>query len=321
MAAGSGRLRGVMSKIPVIMDCDPGHDDAIAIILALSSEKLKVLGITTASGNQTIEKTTYNARSVCEFLHRRDIPVAQGRPAPLLTPVRTAGIAHGDSGLEGPALPEPVAPAVRESAVEFLARKLEESPEPVVLVPTGPLTNIATLLLCYPGLQSKIAGIVLMGGSIVSGCSGRGASEFNIMVDPYAADIVYTSGVPLVMFGLDVTNFTTIAFPEKDRFREAGRAGKLVAELADYFGRGFEMVGWCGVPVHDACTIAYLIDPTLFTVKEMFVEIDLDGADTMGSTVADFYGRSGKEPNVLVGLSSDRERFVELLLEACRSYG
>ena len=290
-----------MNKIPILMDCDPGHDDAIAIILALSSEKLNVLGITTACGNQTIEKTTKNAQGICEFLGRRDVPVAQGRKAPLLTPVYTAGIAHGESGLDGPQLPEPAVPLQEESAVVFMARKLEESGEPVTLVPTGPLTNIAVLLLCYPHLIQKIDRIVLMGGSVVSGCSGRGASEFNIMVDPYAADIVFTSGIPIVMMGLDVTNFTTIGFDEKEKFRRAGRVGALVADLADYFGRGFEMVGWCGVPVHDACTIAYLIDPTLFTMREMNVRIDLSGEFTMGSTVGDSYGVEGREANALVG--------------------
>lgn len=309
-----------MNRIPILMDCDPGHDDAIAIILALSSEKLNVLGITTACGNQTIEKTTKNAQGICEFLGRRDVPVAQGRKAPLLTPVYTAGIAHGESGLDGPQLPEPAAPLQEESAVVFMARKLEESGEPVTLVPTGPLTNIAVLLLCYPHLIQKIDRIVLMGGSVVSGCSGRGASEFNIMVDPYAADIVFTSGIPIVMMGLDVTNFTTIGFDEKEKFRRAGRVGALVADLADYFGRGFEMVGWCGVPVHDACTIAYLIDPTLFTMREMNVRIDLSGEFTMGSTVGDSYGVEGREANALVGLASDRERFVELLLGACAGY-
>lgn len=309
-----------MNKIPILMDCDPGHDDAIAIILALSSEKLNVLGITTACGNQTIEKTTKNAQGICEFLGRRDVPVAKGRRAPLLTPVYTAGIAHGESGLDGPQLPEPAAPLQEESAVVFMARKLEESGEPVTLVPTGPLTNIAVLLLCYPHLIQKIDRIVLMGGSVVSGCSGRGASEFNIMVDPYAADIVFTSGIPIVMMGLDVTNFTTIGFDEKEKFRRAGRVGVLVADLADYFGRGFEMVGWCGVPVHDACTIAYLIDPTLFTMREMNVRIDLSGEFTMGSTVGDSYGVEGREANALVGLASDRERFVELLLGACAGY-
>lgn len=309
-----------MNKIPILMDCDPGHDDAIAIILALASEKLNVLGITTACGNQTIEKTTKNAQGICEFLGRRDVPVAKGRRAPLLTPVYTAGIAHGESGLDGPQLPEPVAPLQEESAVVFMARKLEESGEPVTLVPTGPLTNIAVLLLCYPHLIQKIDRIVLMGGSVVSGCSGRGASEFNIMVDPYAADIVFTSGIPIVMMGLDVTNFTTIGFEEKEKFRRAGRVGALVADLADYFGRGFEMVGWCGVPVHDACTIAYLIDPTLFTMREMNVRIDLSGEFTMGSTVGDSYGVEGREANALVGLASDRERFVELLLGACAGY-
>ncbi len=309
-----------MKKQSILFDCDPGHDDAIAIILALSSEKLDVLGITTSCGNQTIEKTTYNARSICEFLNRRDIPIAQGRCAPLLSKPYTAALAHGDSGLDGPTLPKPVRPLEDMSAVEFLAKKLEESPTPVIIVPTGPLTNIATLILCYPHLLNKIEKIVLMGGSIVSGCSGEGASEFNIMVDAHAADIVYTSGIPIIMFGLDVTNFTTISFDEKQQFRDTGRVGTLIAELADFFGRGFEMIGWCGVPVHDACTISYLIDPSIFTMKEIFVEIDLEGEHTRGSTVADYYNISNKPANALVGISSDRERFIQQLLQACASY-
>ena len=144
-----------MNRIPILMDCDPGHDDAIAMMLALASEKLEVLGITTSCGNQTIEKTTKNAQGICELLGKREIPIAQGRKAPLLTPVYTAGIAHGDSGLDGPQLPDPVVPLAEESAVEFLAEKLMKSEEPVVIVPTGPLTNIATLLLCYPDLDKK----------------------------------------------------------------------------------------------------------------------------------------------------------------------
>lgn len=309
-----------MDRLPVLMDCDPGHDDAIAIILALSSERLEVKGITTSSGNQTIEKTTYNAGSICEFLGRRDIPIAKGRTAPLLTPVKTAGQAHGKSGLDGPDMPEPVAPLQDNSAVEFMAGILEKSEGKITLVPTGPLTNIATLLLCYPQLWDKIEKIVLMGGSIVGGCSDKGASEFNIFVDPYAADIVFTSGIPIVMMGLDVTNFTTIGFGEKQMFRDAGRVGALVADLADFFGRGFEMIGWCGVPIHDACTVAYLIEPDLFKTKKMHISVDLDGENTFGSTVADFYNIEGREANALVGLASDRERFIGLLLEACKKY-
>lgn len=309
-----------MNRLPILMDCDPGHDDAIAIILALAYKQLEVKGITTASGNQTIEKTTYNAQSICEFLQRRDIPIARGRSTPLLTPVRTAGQAHGDTGLDGPELPKPIAPIQEISAVEFMAKILRESDEKITLVPTGPLTNIATLLLCYPNLWNKIEQIVLMGGSIVGGCSDKGASEFNIFVDPYAADIVFTSGLPIVMMGLDVTNFSTIGFNEKSMFRDAGKVGTLVADLLDFFGRGFEMIGWCGVPIHDACAVAYLIDPTLFTMKKMHVSVDLDGEKTFGSTVGDFYGIEGREANVLVGLETHRERFVELLLEGCKKY-
>lgn len=309
-----------MNKIPVIIDCDPGHDDAIALVLALSSPKLDVRGITTSSGNQTIEKTTRNAQRICEFLGKREVPIAQGRSGPLLTDVRTAAGAHGETGLDGPALPEPVAELQPMTAVEFIARELERSEEKITLVPTGPLTNIATLILCYPHLIHKIERICLMGGSVVSGCSDKGASEFNILVDGYAAHVVFTSGIPIVMHGLDVTNYSTIGFEEKDTFRAAGRVGTFVAELADFFGRGFQMVGWPGVPVHDACAVAWLIDPTIFTSKELYVELDLNGENTYASTVADYHNLSGKTPNVTVCLQSDRERFVALLLDACKSY-
>lgn len=310
-----------MKKIPVIFDCDPGHDDAIAMVLAFATDKIEVLGVTTASGNQSIEKTTLNARRICEFLGRRDVPVAQGRSNPLLTPARHAGNAHGESGLDGPALPDPVAPLSPLRSVELMAKLLAESEEKVTLVPTGPLTNIATLLLAYPELKNKIERICMMGGSLVSGCSDRGASEFNVLVDAYAADIVFTSGLPIVMMGLDVTNYSTIGyFEEKETLRAAGRVGRFVAELADFFGRGFQKFGWPGVPIHDACTIAWLIDPTIFTSREVYLEMDLDGENTFASTVADFNNLSGRRPNVTVCLHSDQKRFFRLLLDACKSY-
>lgn len=310
-----------MKRIPIIIDCDPGHDDAIALVLALASDKLDVLGITSSSGNQTIEKTTRNARRICEFLGCQDTPIAQGRSAPILNEGRTAAGAHGETGLDGPTLPEAVAPLQPLTAVEFIAKVLEESTEKVTLVPTGPLTNIGTFILAYPHLISKIERICLMGGSVVSGCSDKGASEFNILVDAYAADIVFTSGIPITMLGLDVTNFSTIGFgEEKETFRQTGHVGKFVAELVDFFGRGFQMIGWQGAPIHDACAVAWLIDPTLFESRELYIEMDLNGENTYASTVADFYGLSGKSPNVTVCLVSDQKRFVNMLLEACRSY-
>ena len=310
-----------MKKIPVIMDCDPGHDDAIALVLALSWEKLKVLGVTSCSGNQTIEKTTYNARRILELLGKREVPVARGRSCPLLNDGRTAAGAHGETGLDGPVLPEPVAPLREETAVEFMAKLLEESEEKVTLVPTGPLTNIGTLILSYPHLLPKIERICMMGGSVVSGCSDKGASEFNILVDAYAADIVFTSGIPITMMGLDVTNFSTIGYgEEKEAFRNSGHVGKFVAELVDFFGRLFQMIGWPGAPIHDACAVAWLIKPEIFESRDLHVEIDLNGENTYASTVADFHGLSGKAPNATVCLKSDQKQFVELLLDACKSY-
>src|SRR6188472_1580817 len=243
---------------PIIFDTDPGHDDAIALLLALASPELEVLGVTPVSGNQTLEKTTTNALKILEFIDRADIPVHVGASRPLVREQWVAAHVHGESGLDGPDLPAPATKPADGHAVDFMARTLEER-EGVVLVPVGPLTNIALLLALHPGIQERIARIVLMGGAIAEG-NVTPAAEFNIWADPEAAHRVFTSGVDVTMVGLDVTH-KALLFPKKvDELRGAGRVGDLVATLYDFYhGHHQRMYGWEGSPVHDALAVAHVI--------------------------------------------------------------
>ena len=307
--------------LPVVLDCDPGHDDMVAILLALASPQLEVLGITTVGGNATLEHTTENALRVLALARRPDIPVAVGASHPLVGPLRTAPHVHGASGMEGPQLPPAVSEPVAEDAVAFIARTLETAERPVTLVPTGPLTNIALLLRERPDLATKIAHICLMGGSMTEG-NITPSAEFNIWVDPEAADIVFRSGVALTMIGLDVTHRAILWDPERRAMAEAGGAAtKLVAGLLGYFQEFHKRVyGWDGGPIHDAVAVAHLARPGLVTTIRRNVVVELTGENTRGRTVVDLRSVTGREPNADVGVDIDRERFVGLLREAIASY-
>lgn len=221
--------------LPVILDCDPGHDDAIALILALASPELKVLAVTTSAGNQTQEKTLNNALRILTLLGRDDIPVAAGAPKPLARELIIADNVHGESGLDGPTLPDPAFAPQAMTALELMVKCLRESPEPVTLVPTGPLTNIALLLAAYPELKPNIARIVLMGGAAGAG-NWTPAAEFNIYVDPEAADMVFQSGIPITMCGLDVTHEAQVMDEDIARVRAiANPVARCVAGLLDFF--------------------------------------------------------------------------------------
>ncbi len=307
-----------MKRIPVIMDCDPGHDDAIGIILACASDKLDVKGITTVGGNQTIEKTTNNALRVLRFIDK-DIPVAKGANMPIRRELEIAPSVHGDSGLDGPVLPEPIKEPLDISAVELMAQILEESHEKVTLVPTGPLTNIAIFLLAYPHLKAKIERISLMGGAAIGG-NWTAAAEFNILVDPEAADIVFKSGIPITMAGLDVTHRAKVYPEDIARIKaQGGKVAIMVGELLEFFIRFHrDICGWDFAPLHDPCAVAWLINPDMFTSKKLHVMIDTNGEHTTGCTVTDFYGSTA--PNVDVLLDVDRYQFVDLLVEAVNKY-
>ncbi|MBA2799473.1 pyrimidine-specific ribonucleoside hydrolase RihA [Aeromonas veronii] len=309
--------------LPVILDCDPGHDDAIALILALASPELKVLAVTTSAGNQTPDKTLNNALRILTLLGRDDIPVAAGAPKPLARELIIADNVHGESGLDGPKLPEPAFAPQAMTGIELMARCLRESAEPVTLVPTGPLTNIALLLAAHPELKSKIARIVLMGGAAGAG-NWTPAAEFNIYVDPEAADMVFKSGIPITMCGLDVTHEAQVMDEDIERVRAiTNPVAQCVAGLLDFFMIYHRDPKWgfAGAPLHDPCTIAWLLNPALFHGVECRVDIETRGEHTVGMTVVDRYGLTGKPANALVLLGLDRAGFIDLLVERLRAFG
>ncbi|MGB5822935.1 MAG: pyrimidine-specific ribonucleoside hydrolase RihA [Proteocatella sp.] len=309
-----------MKKIPIIMDCDPGHDDAIAIILACASDKLDVRAITTVGGNQTIAKTTNNALRVLAFIDK-NIPVAMGANNPLRRELEIAPSVHGESGLDGPELPEPKQEPLEMSAFELMAKTVEESDEKITLVPTGPLTNIAIFLLAYPHLKSKIERISLMGGSAIGG-NWTASAEFNILVDPEAADIVFKSGIPITMSGLDVTHKAQVYPEDIKRIKDqGGKVAVMVGELLEFFIKFHkEICGWDFAPLHDPCAVAWLINPDMFTSKKLNVQIDIEGEHTTGCTVTDFLNRFDLEPNTDVLLDVDRHQFVDMLIDAVNQY-
>ncbi|EML7265210.1 pyrimidine-specific ribonucleoside hydrolase RihA [Raoultella ornithinolytica] len=309
--------------LPIILDCDPGHDDAIAMVLALASPELDVKAITASAGNQTPDKTLRNVLRMLTLLGRQDIPVAGGARKPLMRELIIAENVHGESGLDGPALPEPDFTPQACTAVELMAKTLHESPQPVTIVATGPQTNVALLLNSHPELHDKIARIVLMGGAMVLG-NWQPAAEFNIYVDPEAAEIVFQSGIPVVMAGLDVTHRAQIHGLDIERFRQVGNpVATIVAELLDFFMEYHKDAKWgfTGAPLHDPCTIAWLLKPELFTSVERWVGVETQGKYTQGMTVVDYYFLTGKQPNTTVLLDIDRERFVDLLVERLAFYG
>ncbi|OMP91776.1 pyrimidine-specific ribonucleoside hydrolase RihA [Raoultella terrigena] len=309
--------------LPIILDCDPGHDDAIAIVLALASPELDVKAITSSAGNQTPEKTLRNVLRMLTLLQRQDIPVAGGARKPLMRELIIADNVHGESGLDGPALPEPDFAPQNCTAVELMAKTLRESPQPVTIVATGPQTNVALLLNGHPELHDKIARIVMMGGAMVLG-NWQPAAEFNIYVDPEAAEIVFQSGIPVVMAGLDVTYRAQIHDMDIERFRQVGNpVATIVAELLDFFMEYHKDAKWgfTGAPLHDPCTIAWLLKPELFTCVERWVGVETQGKYTQGMTVVDYYFLTGNQPNTTVLLDVDRESFVDLLAERLAFYG
>ncbi len=298
----------------IVLDCDPGHDDAIALLLALASPEVTLLGVTTVAGNQTLEKTTTNAIRVLDHLGRGDIPVAAGACRPLVRELRVAVEVHGESGLDGPELPPPSRPPASAHAIDWIAATVRAHPRPLTLVATGPLTNVALFLARYPQLAGKLERIVLMGGAIGQG-NITPAAEFNIWVDPEAASRVFQSGFQLTMVGLDVTHQALVRPVHAERLSRGGRAGRLVSELLGFFARYHEReYGWEGAPVHDAVAMAHVIDGTLLTTVHCGVIVDTGPEPSRGRTHVDLRGRPGCKPNCHVAVSIDRERFLELLI-------
>ncbi len=307
-----------MSPKPVILDVDPGHDDAVALMMACGSPGLDLLAVTTVAGNATLPKTTRNALRVLSLIGRTDVPVAAGASEPLERSLRTAENIHGESGMDGPEIPDAAFEPDARGAVELIADTLRGSPEPIALIPVGPLTNIAALLREYPDLKDKISRISIMGGSMGLG-NTTPAAEFNIYVDPEAAREVFESGLPITMSGLDVTHQAGAGGTERERLRDIGGVGGVVAGFLDFFATTYERVfRFDAPPLHDPVAVAAILEPDLLETRPMNVQVECESDLTRGETVCDFHGVTGNPPNADVGLKLDREGFFDLLHDSLR---
>jgi len=303
----------------IIIDTDPGQDDAVAILLALASpEDITVLGITAVAGNVPLALTQKNARIICELAGFSHLPVFAGCDAPLVRKLVTAEHVHGSTGLDGPVMTDPVMPLQDQHAVDFIIETLrDEAPGTVTLCPLGPLTNIATAFQRAPDIIARVQEIVLMGGAYFEVGNITPTAEFNIYVDPKAADIVFRSGAPLVVMPLDVTRKALTNTARVRAFREMGtHVGRMVAEWTDFFER-FDIAkyGSAGAPLHDPCVIAYLIRPDLFTGRMVNVEIETTSDLTLGMTVADWWGVTTRPKNAMFMGGVDADGFYALLTE------
>lgn len=308
-------------KHKVILDCDPGHDDAIAILLAARHPDIELLAITTVAGNQSIEKTTLNALKVCSLAGIRDVPVAMGMERPLVRPARHAPDIHGESGLDGPHIPEPDIELAPQHAVDLLIDLLLNSDGDITIVPTGPLTNIATAMRREPAIVPRIQAISLMGGAIGLG-NTTPAAEFNIYTDPEAAAVVFACGRPITMCPLEVTHQALATEEVLGRLRGADRpVATFAADLLDFFADSYRNVfGFPSAPVHDPCAVAAVVDPTILQAQNMHVEIETKGEWTSGRTVCDVYNTLGKAANARVGYALEVERFWDMVIGTILTY-
>ncbi|PSB23724.1 nucleoside hydrolase [Stenomitos frigidus] len=303
---------------PIIIDCDPGADDAIALFLALAfPEQLNVLGVTTVAGNVPLNLTQKNARCLCELAGRSELPIYAGCSRPLLRPLITAEDIHGRTGLDGISLPEPQMPLQAQHAVDFLIETLLQATEPITLATLGPLTNIAVAIVKEPAICQHIKEIVMMGGALTQG-NITPSAEFNLYVDPHAAHVVATAGIPLTMMGLDVTH-QAIATPERlsaIRAIHSPISAAMLGLLAYYGARDMQRYGFSGPPLHDPCVIAYLLQPDLFTSRRAHVAIETSSELTMGRTVVDWWHLTEPLTNTNVVETIKADAFYQLLTHA-----
>jgi len=304
----------------VILDVDPGHDDAVAIMLAAKNPKIDLLAITVVAGNQTLEKTTRNALNVCSHLGI-NVPVAAGMDRPMVREQVIAADIHGETGLDGPKFGDITVELDKRHAVDLIIDLLMESDGDINLVPTGPLTNIAMAMRKEPRIVEKIKRIVLMGGAYTVG-NVTPAAEFNIFADPEAAHVVFTSGRPIVMMGLDLTRQALATREVVERIGTIGnKASQLFVDLMEFFTKTqHEVFGWEAPPTHDPTTIAYLIDPSVIETKPMYVEIELRSPSSYGRTICDYFGITGKEPNAEVATKLDFDKFWNMIYETLKLY-
>jgi inosine-uridine nucleoside N-ribohydrolase len=308
--------------IPVLLDCDPGHDDAMAILLAAASPAIDLLGITTVAGNQTLPKTTLNARRICTAAGITSVPIAAGRAQPLHGQLRPSPGIHGESGLDGPAFGEPTVGVEPVGAVEFLRRVILDADQPVTLVATGPLTNVAALLLAHPQVAGRLREIVVMGGSTERG-NVTPYAEFNIHTDPEAASIVVGSGLPVTLCGLNVTHRALATGAVLERIAALGTPlARICVDLLTFFAGSYRRVfGFDAPPLHDPVAVARVIDPAVVTAVEANVAVELAGTHTRGATVIDLHNVTGRQPNARVATSLDVDRFWQLMVTAVAALG
>ena len=307
-----------MAARKIIIDTDPGQDDAVAILLALASPELDVLGITAVAGNVPLRLTEKNARKICELAGRPQTRVFAGASRPMVRPLVTAEEVHGKTGLDGPDLPEPTMPLQRAHAVDFIVETLmTEAPGTVTLCPLGPLTNIGLALVREPRIAKRVSEIVLMGGGFFEGGNVTPAAEFNIYVDPHAAEVVFSSGIPITMMPLDVTHKALTTEKRVAAFRKLGsRVGSATAQMLEFFERFDEgKYGTDGGPLHDPCVIAWLIRPELFAGRQVNVSVETMSELTMGMTVVDWWGVTKRPKNAHVMRDIDADGYFELLVE------
>ena len=307
----------------IILDCDPGHDDAIALLLAYGSPSIELLAVTTVAGNQTLEKVSQNARSIAQIAGIVDVPFAAGCDRPLVRPLQVASAVHGESGLDGPVLPAPDIPLSSTHAVDLIIETvMSRPPQSVTLVPTGALTNIALAARKEPRIVPRVREVVLMGGGFHGG-NWSATSEFNIAIDPEAAHIVFNENWSVTMVGLDVTH-KALAIPEiLDRIREVGtRPAAFVLELLDYFTTAYaESQGFAHPPVHDPVAVARVIDPSIVPVVRVPIDIELSGNHTLGMTVADFRSSPDDNCTTFAATDLDHGRFWALVVDALQAIG
>ncbi|MFP6681495.1 MAG: nucleoside hydrolase [Gammaproteobacteria bacterium] len=309
-----------MEKLPIIIDCDPGQDDAITLLLAMSSpESLDILGITCVAGNVPLDLTTRNARLMCDIADRNDVRVFAGCVKPLQRELVTAENVHGKTGIDGIEIVDPQTPLEVTHAVDFIIETLEAAKNAsITLVLMGPLTNIATAIDKNPSVISKVAEVVMMGGAMRESGNISPCAEFNIYVDPHAADIVFQSGLPITVMGLDVTH-QVLATPERrDRLRAIGNdVSRAAAAMLDFYNR-FDSAkyGTSGAPLHDPCTVAYLLQPELFDTKCCNLTVETNSELTMGHTAVDFWHVTDRPKNINWVHAVNADGFYDLLFES-----
>lgn len=313
-----------MAGRPIIIDCDPGQDDAINLLLAMSSpDELDILGITTVAGNVPLALTERNARQICDIAGRTDMKVFAGCERPMQRELLTAEHVHGKTGIDGVEITSPETPLGEQHAVDFIIEALSTTAEPLTLVPTGPLTNIATAIERAPAILDNVAEIVLMGGAMREGGNHSPSAEFNILVDPHAADLVFRCGKPITVLGLDVTHQVLATPGRRDRIREINNdAGRATAGMLDFFNRHDTVkYGSLGAPLHDPCTVAFLLAPNLFEGKACNLTVETASELTMGHTAVDFWHVTDRPDNVTWIWSVDADGFYDLLIERLERYG